>query len=314
MGADRQGAFVSRAVPLAVAAALAAVLGGCQRMSQPPAHGTIRARSVEVFLDGLRPTLVSDLRVEVIGAPAGATYDLGPAFDAQGGEGDGGSGRAVCLGGACTTPVDAASELYPVEVRYLLDELSEAPEVVWPLRVRFELRELRADGAVRVVAACDPRSLDEACARLGRVPLELRQTARLRAGAEGELTVQAIQASAGCEGPVLHVELAHRVMPLPGTAPVVRLAVGFPGFAETACRGQHCEVPLEPPDRGTAVIDKPLGACFAALGRPTARAQIHLYLERRPVVPPEGGAATGDRTVLDHYVFDLISPGAGVVP
>jgi hypothetical protein len=63
-------------------------------------------------------------------------------------------------------------------------------------------------------------------------------------------------------------------------------------------------VALEPPERGSAVIDKPLGPSLAALDRPAARAQVHVYLERRP--------ASAD--VLDHYVFDLISPGAGVVP
>ena len=59
-------------------------------MSEPPAHGTVRARGVEVFLEGLRPTLVADLRIEVIGARPGATYDVGPAFAATAAGGDGG--------------------------------------------------------------------------------------------------------------------------------------------------------------------------------------------------------------------------------
>jgi len=298
---------------VALWAALGAAAPACQRMRQPPAHGTIRARSVEVFLDGLRPTLVADLRVEVIGARPGATYDLGPAFAAAAG-GDDAGGAWRCTSEACSISVDTASELYPVEIRYRLDRMAEMPGMVRPWRVRFEVRERSAAGEVRVVEASDERSLEERCARLARVPLEVRQIARERAGAEGELTVDVVRASAGCEGPVLHVEAAHRVMPLPGTEPVVRLAVGLPGFGATECRGAHCEVPLQPPERGAVVIDKPLGACLAALDRPAARAQVHLYLGRRPAGEGSAGVPAPERRVLDHYVFDLISPGAGIVP
>jgi hypothetical protein len=299
--------------PFVLLVAAGAAATGCQRMRQPPAHVTVRARNVEVFLDGLRPTLVGDLRVEIIGGLAGATYELGPAFAAATGSGDAGQDGWMCLGGECSAPVDAASELYPAEIHYLLDQLAEAQDVAWPPRVRFEIREHTAAGVERVVEASEEKVLDEACARLGRVPLQLRQSAREKTGAEGELTIDEAQTGARCEGPLLHLELEHRVMPLPGTVPIVRLAVGIPGFPETACRGRHCEVLLQPPDRGSAVIDKPLGACFAALGRPAARAQVHVFLERRPETALASGEE-GERIVLDHYVFELVSPGAGVVP
>jgi len=297
---------------LVLVTAACAAGAGCQRMRQPPAHGMVRARNVEVYLDGLRPTLVGDLRVEVIGGWSGAVYELGPAFAAATGGADAGQDGWTCLGEECSAAVDAASELYPAQIHYLLDQLAEAQDVAWPRRVRFEIRERTAAGVERVVVASEEKALDGACARLARVPLQLRQSAREKAGAEGELTIDEAEIGAGCEGPLLHLELEHRVMPLPGTVPVVRLAIGIPGFPETACRGQHCEVPLQPPDRGSAVIDKPLGACFAALGRPAARAQVHLFLERRPETAPAAGDE-GGRIVLDHYVFDLVSPGAGIV-
>ncbi|MBI5486958.1 MAG: hypothetical protein HY905_06470 [Deltaproteobacteria bacterium] len=298
----------------AAGVALLAGATGCRRMRELPAHGTVRARGLEVFLDGLRPTLVADLRVEVIGALPGAAYDIGPAFAASGATADGGGGDWLCAGEACSTPVDTGTELYPVEVRYLLDQLGGTSGLAWPIRVRFEMREVNASGRSRLVEAGDEKPLDEACERLARVPLQVHQAFRAQAGAEGELTVEEARAVGGCEGPMLHLELAHRVMPLPGTAPVVRLAIGIPGFEETACRGLHCEVRLEPPDRGTAVIDKPLGTSLAALARPAARAQVHVYLERRPDVAPVDAAAAPAGQVLDHYVFDLVSPGAGVVP
>ena len=69
----------------------------------------------------------------------------------------------------------------------------------------------------------------------------------------------------GCEGPMMHLEMEHRVMTLPGTVPVVRLAVGIPGFEETASRGLYCEVTLEPRNHGSAVIDRPLSAFLGAL-------------------------------------------------
>ncbi|MBN1770791.1 MAG: hypothetical protein JXB32_05985 [Deltaproteobacteria bacterium] len=289
---------------------------GCQRMRRPPAHGTIKARAVDVYFDGLRPMLVADLRVEVIGALGGNRYELGPAFAAPALGHDAGGLDWLCLDEACSTPVDTSVELYPVELRYPMDQLVETAPIHWPPTVRFEVRELLPAGAPRLVQASTEKSLAEACARLARVPLRLREAGREKPRAEGELTVEAAAATAGCEGPVLHLELAHRVLPLPGTAPVVRIAVGIPGFPETACRGLHCVVPLEPPDRGTAVIDKPLGACFAALRRPATRAQVHVVLERRRVnadgridLEPGGGGED-----LDHHLFELISPGAGVVP
>jgi hypothetical protein len=212
--------------------------------------------------------------------------------------------------------VDTAVELYPVELRYPMDQLVEAAPIHWPPTVRFEVRERGATGEPLVVQASAGKSLAEACARLARVPLRLRETGREKPRAEGELTAEVATATAGCEGPLLHLELAHRVLPLPGTAPVVRIAVGIPGFPETACRGLHCVVPLEPPDRGTAVIDKPLGACFAALRRPATRAQVHVVLERRRL-DADGRIDLRPTTVgedLDHHIFELISPGAGVVP
>ncbi|NMC71162.1 MAG: hypothetical protein GYA57_13990 [Myxococcales bacterium] len=295
-------------VPLAVLA--------CQRVRRPPAHGTLRARSVDVYLDGLRPTLVADLRVEVIGALEGSRYELGPAFAAPAAGRDAGGVDWVCLDEGCSTPVDTGVELYPVELRYAMDQLVEAAPIHWPPAVRFEVREIAPGGARRVLETSAEKPLAEACARLARVPLRLRETGREKPRAEGQLVVQAAAATAGCEGPVLHLELEHRVLPLPGTAPVVRIAVGVPGFPETACRGLHCVVPLEPADRGTAVIDKPLGACFAALRRPATRAQVHVVLERRRV-GPDGRVglepfASGED--LDHHLFELISPGAGVVP
>jgi hypothetical protein len=313
MSGGRQGGSLPRA---AIFVALALGAAGCRRMSEPPAHATIRARGLEVFLDGLRPTLVADLRVEVIGALPGATYDLGPAFAASGGEGDASGAGWICQGESCSAPVDSAVELYPVEVRYLLDQMAETDGMTWPMRVRFEIREVRAAGRpATVVATSEEKSLEEACARLAKVPLQLRQTFRAKAGPEGELEVLEAQAVGGCEGPMLHLELSHRVMTLPGTAPVVRLAIGIPGFEETVCRGQHCTVPLEPPDRGSAVIDKPLGPSLAALDRPAARAQVHVYLERRPASEAAREQEAGvEGAILDHYVFDLISPGAGVVP
>lgn len=314
----------AQAVPIAgsaVPALALAVLGlvaacGCQRMRRPPAHGTIKARSVDVYLDGLRPMLVADLRVEVIGALGGNSYELGPAFAAPALDQDAGGTDWLCLEEACSTPVDTGVELYPVELRYPMDQLVEVAPVHWPPTVRFEVRERVPAGETRVVHASAEKSLAEACARLARVPLRLRETGRERPRAEGQLTVEAAAATAGCEGPVLHLELAHRVLPLPGTEPVVRIAVGIPGFPETACKGLHCVVPLEPPDRGTAVIDKPLGACFAALRGPATRAQVHVILERRRVnadgrIDLEPSAAGED---LDHHLFELISPGAGVVP
>ncbi|MBI5499233.1 MAG: hypothetical protein HY907_03250 [Deltaproteobacteria bacterium] len=305
-----------QALPCAAVATALLLAGpaGCRRMRELPAHGTVRARGLEVFLDGLRPTLVADLRVEVIGALPGVAYDIGPAFAASGAVADAGGGDWLCAGEACSTPVDTGTELYPVEVRYLLDQLGETSGLAWPMRVRFEMREADASGRSRLVEAGDEKSLEESCERLARVPLQVRQAFRAPGGAEGELAVEEARATGGCEGPMLHLELAHRVMPLPGTVPVVRLAIGIPGFEETACRGLHCEVRLEPPDRGTAVIDKPLGASLAALARPAARAQIHVYLERRPETSPAGGAAEPSGQTLDHYVFDLVSPGAGVVP
>jgi hypothetical protein len=294
----------SSVVPFLLAALAVASLG-CQRMRRP-AHGTIRARRVDVMLDGLRPTLVADLRVEVIGALPGAAYDLGPAFAAAVDGRDGGGTEWRCVGEACSTPVDASSELYPLELRYLLDQLAEEPGFSWPLHVRFELRERRGEGPPRVVAAGEPLVLDKACRRLERVPLRMRRIGGGKAGAEGELAAEAVRAAAGCEGPVLHAELSYRVAPLPGGAPVVRLAVGLPGFDDAACRGLHCEVTLEPPDRGTVVIDKPLGPSLATLGRAAARAEVRLFLERRGA-----NAATG---ALDQQVFELASPGAGIVP
>ena len=284
-------------------------------MSEPPAHGTVRARGVEVFLDGLRPTLVADLRIEVIGARPGASYDVGPAFAATAAGVDGGGGGGwICAGDPCSTPVDTGTELYPVELRYLLDQLGEADDLAWPMRVRFEMREVGASGHTRLVEAGEEKPLEEPCERLARVPLKVRQAFRAPTGAEGELTVTEVRAVGGCEGPMMHLELEHRVMTLPGTVPVVRLAVGIPGFEETACRGLHCEVRLEPPDRGSAVVDKPLGASLAALGRPAARAQIHVYLERRPDGAPVDRGAAPSGEPIDHHVFDLVSPGAGVVP
>jgi len=300
-------------LPLLLVALAAA---GCQRVRRPPAHATLRARSVDVYLDGLRPMLVADLRVEVIGALAGSRYELGPAFAAPAAGREAGGTDWVCLDPGCSTPVDTSIELYPVELRYAMDQLVEAAPIRWPPTVRFEVRESAPGGARRVVEASAEMPLAEACARLVRVPLRLRESGREKPGAEGQLVVQAAEVSAGCEGPVLHLELEHRALPLPGTAPVVRIAVGIPGFPETACRGLHCVVPLEPPDRGTVVIDKPLGACFAALRRPATRAQVHVVLERRRVGPDgrvglEPSASGED---LDHHLFELISPGAGVVP
>lgn len=299
---------------LLVVAVLAA--GACQRVRRPPAHGTLKARSVDVYLDGLRPMLVADLRVEVIGALEENRYELGPAFAAPAAGRDAGGVDWVCLGEGCGAPVDTRVELYPVELRYPMDQLVEAAPIHWPPTVRFEVRERATGGGTRLVETSVEKPLAEACARLARVPLRLRETGREKPRAEGQLTVEAAAATAGCEGPVLHLELTHRVLPLPGTAPAVRIAVGIPGFPETACRGLHCVVPLEPADRGAAVIDKPLGACFAALRRPATRAQVHVVLERRRVAP-DGGidlepSVSGEE--LDHHMFELISPGAGVVP
>lgn len=279
----------------------------------------MRARTVEVVLDGLRPTLVADLRIEVIGAAPGAAYDLGPVFERRDPDGaaDAGASRWLCLGEGCSAPVDVASELYPMEFRYALDQAAERPELVRPLQVRFELREVTAGGAARVVEATDRADLQEVCARLARVPLDMRRIARDEPGVEGAIDVRAIHAVAGCEGPVLHAEIDHRVTPLSGTRPVVRISVGLPGGPEALCEGPHCVVELEPPDAGSVVIQKPLGRSFAALARSAARAEVHLFLERRPARDGRGGGPippvempTGP---LDHHVYELVSPGAGMI-
>ena len=282
-----------------------------------PAFGTVRARSIEVMLDGLRPTLVADLRVEVIGAPATANYEVGPAFAGRAARGADASAGVpwTCRGEGCAVPLDTASGLYPLEVRYALDQTAEAVDLERPLLLRFEIRERDASGRVRLVAATEPESLEVACGRLGRVPLQLRRIARVKPGPEGEIAVRAIRVIGGCEGPVLYADLDHRVIPMTGTRPVVRIAVGLAGSPRTACGGPNCEAALEPPDEGSITVEKPLGLAFAALGRSVTRAEIHLFLERRPLVdvPGDGTPAGLEAGFLDHHVYELISPGAGGV-
>jgi hypothetical protein len=296
--------------PRVAAPVFAFLLGSaCTRMREPPAHATLRSRSVEVILDGLRPTLVADLRVEVIGGIDGCHYDLGPAFASRSADPETHERAWRCSGDPCSIAVDPTSELYPLEVRHLLDTLTGIDGLVWPLEVRFEVREHSPDGGVRVLEATEPVMLEEPCRRLGQVPIGVRRIARDGGGAEGELTVESITVVGGCEGPVLHAELSHRVLTLAGTRPVVRVAVDVPGLTGIACRGPHCEVPLDPPGRGGVVIDKPLGASLAALGRPAARVNLHVFLARTP----EGGdlPPPGAERPIDHLVYEVVSPGAG---
>lgn len=267
-----------------------------------PAHGTLRVRSVEVVLEGLRPVLIADVRVEVIGAIEGAAYEVGPVLEVVEEDGEAAGAAWRCFGEGCATRVDTASELYPLELRWALDQAAEEPSVVRPPRMRVELRERDAAGRARVVEATRTYDLHEACARLARVPLDLRRIARESAGAGGELTVRTVRAVGGCEGPVLHAEIDHVVEAVGGGGhPVLRIGFGFPGGREIVCAGPDCVAALEPPERGTTVVQKPLGPSLAALGRPATRAEIHLLLER----PPHDGP-------LDRHVYELASPGAGI--